>query len=539
MLFHTWTFAVFFLIFYPVYLLLRKTRARTPWLLLASYVFYGWLNPLYLLLLLWLTSVDYAVVVGMAGQENQRSARRRFFGGIYNPLYWLLMICRLFVMLLAGLRLADVKSKRPWLVLSLLNGLGMLAFFKYRYFVVANLNWLLAQLGTPYTILPPDLTFASDGVNSLLAWVGMSYTVGSLNLWPIGISFYVFRSLTYSIDSARGSLKEEPSFLHYATFVAMFPQILMGPIDRARDMLPQLRRAPAITRHDVADGLSLFVVGLFKKVALADFLKIYVDQVYAAPQDYHSPALILASIAFAWQIYFDFSGYTDMARGIGRLLGIRIMLNFNNPYLATGLGDFWRRWHISLSTWFRDYVYIPLGGSRKGELRTYINIGVVRLLSGRELRTYLNMAVVMLVSGLWHGAQWTFVIWGAIHAVGYGLTRHLERSPFYKERVPRLLKQLLTFSVVTLAWVFFRADSFSHACLIISRIFTSGVADPRFPLLMGFLILAVWLYQLAYGSRMRQLLAWTPIRIGLVLTMILYLAIFGGAGAQGFIYLQF
>jgi len=460
--------------------------------------------------------------VGMAGQEGQRSARRRFLGGIYNPLYWLLMTYRLLVKLLAGLRLVDVRSKRPWLVLSLLNGLGMLAFFKYRFFFVANLNWLLAQLGIGFEILPPDLTFASDGVNSLLAWVGMSYTVPSLNLWPIGISFYVFRSLTYSIDVARGNLKEEPSFLNYATFVALFPQVLMGPIDRARDMLPQLRRTPAITRHDVADGLSLFVVGLFKKVALADCLKIYVDQVYAGPQDYHSPALILASIAFAWQIYFDFSGYTDMARGIGRLFGIRTMRNFNNPYVATGLGDFWRRWHISLSTWFRDYVYIPLGGSRKGELRTYI-----------------NMAVVMIVSGLWHGAQWTFVIWGGIHALGYGLTRQLERSPFYKERVPRLAKQLLTFSVVTLAWVFFRSDDLSHACLIISRIFTSGLADPRFPVLMGFLILAVWLYQLAYESRMRRLLVWAPIRIGLVLLMILYLAIFGGGGVQGFIYEQF
>jgi D-alanyl-lipoteichoic acid acyltransferase DltB (MBOAT superfamily) len=522
MLFQTWTFAVFFLIFYPAYLLLGKTIARLPWLLAASYVFYGALNPLYLLLLVWLTCADYVVVVGMSSRENPPSARQRFPGGIGNPLCWLLAVFRLFVMLLAGLGLADGKSKRPWLVLSLLNGLGMLAFFKYRYFVVANLNWLLGQLGTTYTILSPDLTFVSDGVNSLLSWAGISYAVPSLNLWPIGISFYVFRSLTYSIDVARGNLKEEPSLLRYATFVAMFPQILMGPIDRARDLLPQLPRGPTITRQDLADGLSLFVVGLFKKVALADYLKIYVDQVYAAPQDHHSLALILASFAFAWQIYFDFSGYTDMARGVGRLLGIRIMLNFNNPYLATGLGDFWRRWHISLSTWFRDYVYIPLGGSRKGELRTYVNV-----------------TAVMLLSGLWHGAQWTFVIWGAIHASGYGLTRRLERSSFYHERVPRRLKQLLTFSIVTLAWVFFRAASLSEACWIVWRIFTGGLADPRFPLLMGCFILAVWLYQLAYESRMHQFLARAPIRIGLVLSMILYLAVLAGGGAQAFIYLQF
>jgi len=520
--FQTWTFAVFFLIFYAVYLAVTKTRLRVPWLLLASYVFYGWLNPLYLLLLLWLTGVDYVVVVGMASQASLRAARRRFFGGIYNPLYWPLVICSLLVGLLAALRLVNAGSKRPWLVLSLLNGLGMLAFFKYRYFFVENLNWLLAQLGTGFALFPPDLTCVTDGVNSLLAWVGTSYTVGSLNLWPIGISFYVFRSLTYSIDSARDGFKEEPSFLNYATFVALFPAILMGPIDRARDLLPQLRRTPAITRGDVADGLSLFVVGLFKKVALADYLKIYVDQIYAAPQDFHAPALILASVAFAWQIYFDFSGYTDMARGIGRLLGVRLMLNFNNPYLATGLGDFWRRWHISMSTWFRDYVYIPLGGNRKGELRTYV-----------------NMAATMLVSGLWHGAQWTFVIWGAIHAFGYALTRQLERSPFYKQRIPRLVKQLLTFSVVTLAWVFFRADSFSHAWLILRRIFTSGWADPRFPLLMLALIVAVWLYQIAYESRMRRVLACAPLNVALVVSMVAYLVIFGGTGTQEFIYQQF
>jgi D-alanyl-lipoteichoic acid acyltransferase DltB (MBOAT superfamily) len=522
MFFQTWTFAVFFLIFYAVYLATMKTPLRLPWLLLASYVFYGWLNPLYLFLLFWLTCVDYVVVAGMAAQETGLPARRRFPGSFCNPLCWLLVVCRLVVKLFAVLRLANARSKRPWLALSLLNGLGMLAFFKYRYFVVDNLNGLLVQLRAGVEIAAPNLTFVTDGVNSLLAWAGTSYRVPSLCLLPVGISFYVFRSLTYSIDFARGDIKEEPDFLNYAAFVAMFPQILMGPIDRARDLLPQLRRAPTITRYDVADGLSLFVVGLFKKVALADYLQIYVNQIYDAPQDYQSPALILASIAYAWQIYFDFSGYTDMARGVGRLLGVRIMLNFNNPYLATGLGDFWRRWHISLSTWFRDYLYIPLGGNRKGELRTYV-----------------NMAVTMLVSGLWHGTQWTFVIWGAIHALGYALTRHLERSPFYRDRVPRLLKQLLTFAVVTLAWVFFRAESFSHAVLILSRIFTSGWADPRFPLLMAILVLAVWLYQFAYESKLRPLLAWGPVRVALVVSMLLYLAIAGSIGTQGFIYLQF
>ncbi len=205
---------------------------------------------------------------------------------------------------------------------------------------------------------------------------------------PVGISFFVFQSMTYTIDYYRGQVEREPNFLRYAAFVAMFPQLLSGPIERARNILPQLCQAPAISRQDVADGCSLFIVGLFKKVALADYLALYVDRIYGSPGQFEAPALVLASFAYAWQICFDFSGYTDMARGAARMLGIRLMLNFDNPYLADGLGDFWRRWHISLSTWFRDYVYIPLGGSRRG-----------------ELATYRNMCLTMVISGLWHGAH--------------------------------------------------------------------------------------------------------------------------------------
>ena len=462
MLFHTWTFAVFFLIFYPVYLLLRKTRARTPWLLLASYVFYGWWNPLYLLLILWSTSVDYAAVIGMARCDR----------------------------------------KKPWLCLSLLNNLGLLGFFKYGPFVADNLNHLLSLLGVPYAV-------ASPGV-----------------LLPVGISFYVFQSMSYTIDFYRGHVEREPSFLRYATFVSLFPQLVAGPIERAKHLLPQLRQTPVISRQDVADGLSLFVVGLFKKVALADYLALYVEPIYSAPHDYRAPALMLATFAFAWQIYFDFSGYTDMARGIGRMMGIRLMLNFNNPYLATGLGDFWRRWHMSLSSWFRDYVYLPLGGNRNGEIRTYVNIGAT-----------------MLISGLWHGAMWTFVIWGAVHAVGYGVTRGLERSRFYRERVPRLAKQVLTFTWVTFAWIFFRAASPSDAWLIVSRIFTwsatSALADPLCPPLLLGLILSVWAYQFVYESRFRTTLAVASVRIGLVVLMLSYVAIVGGSGDSAFIYFQF
>ena len=204
------------------------------------------------------------------------------------------------------------------------------------------------------------------------------------------------------------------------------------------------------------------------------------------------------------------------------MLGVRLMLNFNNPYLATDLGDFWRRWHISLSTWFRDYVYIPLGGNR-----------------GSKLRTYVNMALTMVISGLWHGARWTFVIWGALHALGRVATRELERTTFYRERVPRCLKQAGVFLFVCFAWIFFRADSLTDAGVVVKRIVTTGWTDPSFPLLMLFLVGVTWAYQFVYESRWRAALAWRPFRIACVVAMVLYLSVCGGSGAKAFIYFQF
>lgn len=491
MLFHTWTFVLFFLVFYPVYLGLKGTRFKVPWLLAASYSFYACWEPFYLLLILYLTVVDYVAVA----------------------------------------RIASGRGRRAWLSISIVNSVALLGFFKYGAFVTNNLNGLFAWLSVPYQIAVPG-TYLAEALNSLLvrcrlnellAPLGVSYQIPDLGaVLPVGISFYVFRSMSYTIDCYRGKIERETSFIRYAAFVSLFPQLLMGPIDRAGSLLPQLRNTPRITRQDVADGLSLFVVGLFKKVALADYLAVYVNQVYDSPGDYQAPALILATFAFAWQICFDFSGYTDMARGIARLMGIRLMLNFNNPYLATGLGDFWRRWHISLSTWFRDYVYIPLGGNRKG-----------------TFNTYRNMCLAMLISGLWHGAAWTFVIWGALHAVGYSLTRYLEHTPFYRDRVPRFAKQLFTFTFVSFAWIFFKASSFSDAWLVVTRIFRCGLADPKFPLLALILIFSVWIYQFAYESRFRRALGVAPVRVGLVVLMVVYLALAGSSGAKEFIYLQF
>ncbi|MDT8302231.1 MAG: MBOAT family O-acyltransferase, partial [Sedimentisphaerales bacterium] len=339
---------------------------------------------------------------------------------------------------------------------------------------------------------------------------------------PVGISFYIFQSMSYTIDYYRGNIARETSLIKYATFVSLFPRLMMGPIERAKNLLPQLHKPPKVSVQDFTDGISLFVVGFCKKVALADYLAMYVDKVYDAPGQFHAPALILATFLYAWQIYFDFSGYTDMARGIARMMGFRLMLNFNNPYLATGLGDFWARWHISLSSWFRDYVYIPLGGNRKG-----------------RFNTYRNMFLTLVISGLWHGAAWTFVIWGVVHAIGYSFTRELERTPFYKDKVPKIAKQLLVFVFVSFAWIFFRAETISDAWTIITGIFTSGLANPYCPLLALVLIFAVWLYQFAYESRIKSFLELRAVRIGIVLLLILYLVVFAPASDKAFIYLQF
>ncbi|HOY59304.1 MAG TPA: MBOAT family O-acyltransferase, partial [Verrucomicrobiota bacterium] len=305
------------------------------------------------------------------------------------------------------------------------------------------------------------------------------------------------------------------------TFVSFFPQLVAGPIERARNLLPQFYKFPAFRVQNVTDGMSLFLVGLFKKVALANYLSFYVERVYDNPGAFGGPALLLGTFAFAWQIFFDFSGYTDMARGVAKMMGFDLMLNFNNPYLAMGLGEFWSRWHISLSTWFRDYVYIPLGGNRHG-----------------TFKTYRNLLLTFLISGVWHGAAWTFAIWGALHGAGVMITRELERSAFYRERVPKLLKQAGVFVFVCFAWIFFRAGSLGDAWLIVQRIFTAGWQDPHMPLLMLGLVASVWLYQFAYESRFRVALQHGVVRVGLASAMMVYLWLCA-TGGGAFIYFQF
>jgi alginate O-acetyltransferase complex protein AlgI len=458
MLFHTWPFFLFFLVVYPIYLALGRTRYWLHWLLFASYFFYAWWNPFYLFLIVYSTLLDYGAVILI-----DRTRHRRF-----------------------------------WLFASIANNLTLLGLFKYAGFLTDNINRLLASIGTDYAVPAPDL------------------------LLPVGISFFTFQSMSYTIDFYRGRIHREPSLIRFATFVSFFPQLVAGPIERARALLPQLSQFPRIKSRDVTDGMSLFLVGLFKKVALANYLGAYVDPIYTLPGQYGAASLALATFAFAWQIYFDFSGYTDMARGVARMMGFKLMLNFNNPYLATGLSDFWARWHISLSTWFRDYVYIPLGGNRKG-----------------EFTLYRNLFLTFVISGLWHGAAWTFVVWGALHAVGTMATRALEHSRWYNERVPKLIKQIFVFLFVCFAWIFFRAESLEDAWVIVGRIFTTAWSDSQFPLLAALLVASIWFYQFLYETRVRKALRSTPVRITLAVLMILYLCVVPGTPDRPFIYFQF
>ena len=458
MLFNSWFFVVFFIVTLVLCIALKRTGYWLHWLLFASYIFYGWLNPLFLILIGYSTVITYVV----------------------------------------GLKLGSVSNKKPWLILSIINGLFLLGFFKYAGFVTENLNFIFNTLGLSFSIPEPGF------------------------ILPVGISFYTFISLGYVIDVYWGKIPSERNFIRLAAFISFFPYLLAGPIERAKNILPQLSSPPEINRNAIAEGASLFVVGLFKKVALADFLSLYVNQVFGDLSQYHGFTLLVATYAFTWQIYFDFSGYTDMARGCARILGFKLMLNFNNPYLSTGLGEFWGRWHISLSSWFKDYVYIPLGGNRHG-----------------RFNTYRNMVLTMLLAGLWHGAAWTFIIWGGLHALGRCVTRELEKTRFYCKHVPKIVKQLLVFHFVCLTWIFFRAETLGDAVTVLTGIFSFVWVDPRFPVVAILLILGVWLYQFMYESNFRKILELSFVRVGLVLSMILYLFFFRTSGYEVFYYFRF
>ena len=342
----------------------------------------------------------------------------------WNPWTGFLLVGTTFVSWMCAKGIARTETaavKRAWLALALAASLGCLGVFKYAGF------------------------FAS------VAGLELALRI----ILPVGISFYTFQTLSYVIDVYRGAVKTEEHFGYYALFVSFFPQLVAGPIERPENLLPQLRAERRFSTEYFAAGGWLLLEGYFKKIVIADGLAPFVDRVYGAPGEALGPEIVLATVLFGVQIYCDFSGYSDIARGAAKLLGIDLMENFRRPYGAKTVREFWRRWHISLTSWFTDYVYIPLGGSRKG-------------LS----RQMLNIMIVFLLSGLWHGAGWTFVLWGLIHGLyqmGSVLLERREKSAAKGNRARSVLCHVRTFALVSLPWIFFRAASVEDAVVLLSR----------------------------------------------------------------------
>jgi len=405
MLFNSLQFAVFFIVVVSLYF---ATPHRFRWMMLlaASYYFYMCWKVEYLLLIMFSTVVDYVVSLRMSG-------------------------------------IPDRRGRRKYLWLSLFCNLGILFFYKY-------------------------FNFLSRSVTDVFQAWNILYEAPLFHvLLPVGISFYTFQTMSYTIDVYKGRIPAERHLGIYALFVAFWPQLVAGPIERTHHLLPQFRKRYAFDYDRVIGGLRLMLWGLFKKVAVADHLGVYVNRVYNHVDDYQGVPLMMATFFFAVQIYCDFSGYTDMARGAARVMGYDLMENFRRPYFSKSIREFWQRWHISLSTWFRDYVYIPLGGKRAS-----------------TARWYANLFVTFLLSGLWHGANWTFVIWGALHGAylilenltGFFQTRLADRwFPGQNTFMNRTVRAGFTLAMVCFAWIFFRANTVRDAFAVIGKMF---LVDP-------------------------------------------------------------
>ena len=416
MLFNSIEYLFFFIIVIVLYwsLASKKLIFQNTLLLIASYVFYGWWDYRFLTLIFISTLADFFIA-----REIHLSQK--------------------------------TSQKKLLLSFSLIINLGMLGFFKYFNFFIDS--WVDLVQGIGYHV--------------------NSTTTLSIIL-PVGISFYTFQTLSYTLDVYYKRLNPTNNFINFATFVSLFPQLVAGPIERAKNLIPQIEKARSFSQEKFSEGLTLIVWGLFKKVVIADSLAPLVDKIFLDPTLYDGGTLLLGIFYFTFQIYCDFSGYSDIAIGTAKCLGFDFMTNFNYPYFAKNIGDFWRRWHISLSSWFRDYVFIPLGGSK-----------VSTALFNR------NIFAVFLISGLWHGANWTFVFWGLTHSLIYFITRYfiiVPKSFRYKGHI----KMTLTFLAVMFAWVFFRSQSIMFAFDYLFHLFTR-FAIPQTPL-KGLVYVAILLF---------------------------------------------
>jgi D-alanyl-lipoteichoic acid acyltransferase DltB (MBOAT superfamily) len=418
MLFNSIDFAIFLPIVFAIYWIIGSERRKFQnfFLLIASYVFYGWWNQKFLILIFLSTLVDYFVAKGIENNHDNK------------------------------------KKQKVFITSSLIFNLGMLGFFKYFNFFAENFVQAFTLFGIHLN--QPTLEI----------------------ILPVGISFYTFQTLSYSIDVCKGKLPACKDFISFAAYVSFFPQLVAGPIERATNLVPQFLNKRTFDYYLAVDGMKQILWGLFKKIVIADSCAKLVNPFFENYSTYPGADLIICSVLFAFQIYCDFSGYSDIAIGTARLFGFNLMRNFSFPYFSRDVAEFWRRWHISLTTWFRDYIYIPLGGSRRG-------LAIV----------IRNTFIIYLVSGFWHGARWTFIFWGLLNAL-YFLPllirkknrKHLDivasdrKFPNFKE----LLSMLTTFALITFAWIFFRATSMEEAVKVIYHCLKDLIQHPASILLL-------------------------------------------------------
>ena len=471
MAFNSLTFLIFFAVVLGLHSLPLQWHVKKTNLLLASYIFYAAWNPPFVILLWISTMTDWFAAKRMTDSEGSK--------------------------------------RRMWLLLSLAVNLGLLGYFKYGAFLEENFARLLGLAGIDYAV-----------------------SAGNIIL-PLGISFYTFQSMSYSIDVYRRNIKPADSMLDFALYVSFFPQLVAGPILRAGYFMTQLLEDNRERVADLGWGFALIVVGLFEKVVLADgLLAPVVEDVYGSAADASTVDAWVGTLAFAGQIFFDFNGYSVIAVGLARCLGFRVPWNFLSPYAAIGFSDFWRRWHVTLSAWLRDYLYISLGGNRIG-----------------RVRTYMNLAITMLLGGLWHGASWLFVIWGGLHGLLLVLERLAHKMfggvTFFKTGFARVLLGLLTFALVCLTWVFFRAESMDAATGLIGAMLMPAAGLAVIDMSQVLTVLAVigallgthWFMRNREFGSMLKSLPWPA--IGMILAAMLIAILLSPGEERDFIYFEF
>lgn len=391
MMFTSVNFVIFFAILLLLLLALKSHRWKKILLLISSFIFYAFWDWRFLFLIAFSTLADF--ILGNQIAKSKKTKRRKYF-----------------------------------LISSIILNLGLLGFFKYFNFFIDSANIAFGELGLNLSTL-----------NIIL---------------PVGISFYTFQTMSYTIDIYNKKLNPSKSILDFSLFVSFFPQLVAGPIVRASQFLPQLKKPIQISASNFKTGIQIFLNGMFKKVIIADRLSYFVDPVFSNPSLYDTITVWLALVAYAIQIFCDFSGYSDMAIGLARILGFTLPANFNLPYISQNISEFWKRWHISLSSWLRDYVYIPLGGNRKGKKRTYI-----------------NLMITMLLGGLWHGASWNFVFWGVWHGLGLTFYKLVSRGKYKNKSKFNVLSWITTLLFVMIGWIFFRASSIEVTRMMFNRMF--------------------------------------------------------------------